>query len=127
PTERSIEPQALDAFAPTLRWTDPLLPTPLTSREGARGFLLFGWEAFPDLRFEPVGRPLVDEVARTVAQEWIMTGSDSGVGYRPGEAPSGRSFEVAGMDVWGVDEHGRAVSVAAYWDAGHLSRQLSPS
>ncbi|MGW0035135.1 nuclear transport factor 2 family protein [Gordonia sp. NPDC003376] len=62
--QRDIE-KARDPFAPTLPWTNPLLPAPLTSREGARGFLVFGWEEFPDLRFEPVGRPLVDEVART--------------------------------------------------------------
>lgn len=118
---------ALAAIAADVRWTDPLLPAPLTTREEARGFFTFGWAAFPDLRFEAVGGPLVDDANRTVAQEWVMTGSDSGVGYRPDVPPTGKSFAVRGTDIWTLDVNGQAKSVAAYWDSADLARQLDPS
>lgn len=115
---------ALTVVAETLTWKDPLLPAPLSSREEARTFFEFGWAAFPDLKFEALGRPLIDEGSRTVAQEWIMRGTDSGTGFAPGNPPSGRSFEIPGTDVWVLDADGVAQSVTAYWDAALLTRQL---
>lgn len=116
---------AITVVAESLTWKDPLLPAPLTSRAEARTFFEFGWAAFPDLKFEGLGSPLIDEANRTVVQEWIMRGSDSGSGLAPGQSPSGRSFEVPGADVWILDADGVAKSVVAYWDSALLMRQVA--
>jgi steroid delta-isomerase-like uncharacterized protein len=118
---------AVTAVAENLTWRDPLLPEPLTTREQARTFFEFGWAVFPDLKFEALGSPLIDESNRTVVQEWIMRGSDSGTGFAPGAPPTGRSFEVPGADVWVLDADGVATSVIAYWDSALLTRQISPA
>jgi hypothetical protein len=37
---------------------------------------------------------------------------------------TGRAFDVAGTDVWQIDDAGRAVSVHANWNIGTLLTQL---
>ena len=53
-----------------------------------------------------------------------MTGTHTGEGFPPGVPPTGKAFDVAGMDVWEVDDAGRAKSVHAYWNVGTLLTQL---
>lgn len=124
--ERDIE-AALQAFASTVTWNDPSLPATITTLEEAKGFFEGSWAAFPDLRFEAIGSPLVDATTGRVAQEWRMTGTDSGVGFIPGHSPSGNEFEVPGMDVWVVTADLTATSVTAYYDAASFARQLGVS
>ncbi|MTD45842.1 polyketide cyclase [Conexibacter sp. W3-3-2] len=116
----------LDAVAPILadafHWTDPLLPAPLEHLDAAHGFFTGSWGAFPDLRFELIGEPLVDEAAARVAQEWRMLGTHSG--EFPPLPVTGKPFDVTGTDVFTVDEDGRATVVRAYYDALGLMRQL---
>jgi steroid delta-isomerase-like uncharacterized protein len=121
--QRDIE-VALAVVSNGIVWTDPSLPATLTSRAEARGFFEGSWASFPDLEFEALGNPLVDESSRRVAQEWRMRGTDNGSGFGAGGRPTGRSFDVTGLDVWIVDEDLMAVSVAAYYDTGSLARQL---
>lgn len=117
----------LDAVAPlladTFRWTDPLLPEPLTGLEGAHAFFGGSWAGFPDIAFEMLGPPLVDEAAGTVAQEWRMTGTHQGE-FPAGVAATGKPFDITGTDVFEVDADGRATAVRAYYDALGLMRQL---
>ena len=115
---------ALDVVAPALEWVDPSLPEPLTSREGAAAFFQGAWAAFPDVRLDKVGEPLIDVVNGSVACEWIMTGTHTGDGFPPGVSASGNSFTVAGCDVWYIDDEGRAARIHAFYDAGSFARQL---
>lgn len=122
-TQRDLD-TALDVVADDIEWHDPSLPEPITSREGAAGFFTAAWSGFPDMAFHPVGAPLVDQANSRITQEWRMTGTHTGEGFPPGVPPTGRSFDVAGMDVWEVDGDGRARSVHAYWNVATLLTQL---
>jgi steroid delta-isomerase-like uncharacterized protein len=115
---------ALNVIAETVDWQDPSLPTPITDREGAAGFFTAAWSGFPDLAFIPVGEPLVDGANQRITQEWRMVGTHTGEGFPPGVPPTGKSFDVSGMDVWEVDDAGRATSVHAYWNVPTLLAQL---
>jgi len=115
---------ALAVIADDIEWIDPSLPEPLTDRAGAKWFFESAWAAFPDIVFEPVGQPLVDERLGRVAHEWVMRGNYTGSGFPPGVEPTGNRFELGGCDVWNVDASGRAVRVRAFYDAGDFVRQL---
>lgn len=115
---------ALDVIAENVEWQDPLLPEPITDREGAAGFFAAAWSGFPDMAFHALGAPLVDAANNRVTQEWRMTGTHTGEGFPAGVPPTGRAFDVTGMDVWEVDADGRAVSVHAYWNVATLLTQL---
>jgi hypothetical protein len=82
------------------------------------------WQGFPDLAFTAVGEPLVDAKTGRVAHEWRMTGTHTGEGFPPGVPATNKPFDVAGTDVWQVDQDGRAVSVRAYYDLSTLLGQL---
>lgn len=110
--------------APSFSWIDPLLPAELSEYDGARMFFQGAWQGFPDIAFEAIGEPLVDESAGRVAGEWRMTGTHSGEGFPPGVPPTGKPFDIKGTDVWTVDGEGRATSVRAYYDTATLVRQL---
>ena len=115
---------ALDVIAADVQWEDPSLPTPITDHEQAGGFFTAAWAGFPDMAFHAVGEPLIDVANRRVSQEWRMVGTHTGEGFPPGAAPTGRPFDVAGTDVWQIDQDGRAISVHAYWNVGTLLTQL---
>jgi steroid delta-isomerase-like uncharacterized protein len=114
---------ALAVVHPEVHWVDPLLPEPLTSREGAAAFFAGAWQGFPDLALHAVGDPLVDEKAGRVAAQWRMTGTHTGE-FPPGAPISGNTFEVFGTDVWDVDTEGLATSVHAYYDSLTLLRAI---
>ncbi|GAC49192.1 ester cyclase [Gordonia aichiensis] len=115
---------ALDVISPEIRWFDPSLPEPLVDTEGARLFYESTWQGFPDITFQPVGSPIVDLDRGLVAHEWRFTGTHTGEGFPPGVPPTGKSFDVPGMDVFRVDANGRAVEIHAYWDVLNLMTQL---
>ncbi|QZT60792.1 ester cyclase [Mycolicibacterium austroafricanum] len=115
---------ALDVVAEAVDWQDPSLPAPITDHEGATDFFRAAWKGFPDMAFHAIGEPLVDAANNRVTQEWRMTGTHTGEGFPPGVPPTGKPFDVTGMDVWEVDNTGRAVSVHAYWNVTTLLTQL---
>jgi hypothetical protein len=83
-------------LAPVFSWTDPSLPAELTELAGAHGFFQSSWAAFPDIHFEAIGEPLLDEAANRVAAEWRMTGTHTGSEFPPGVPASGKAFDVLG-------------------------------
>ncbi len=115
---------AASVLAPTFSWTDPSLPAELTDLAGAQYFFQSSWAAFPDIAFESIGEPLIDEAAGRIAQEWRMTGTHTGAEFPPGVPASGKAFDVTGTDVFTVDADGRATAIRAYYDAATLARQL---
>lgn len=114
---------ALAVIHPKVHWTDPVLPEPLTDHDGAGAFFGGAWQGFPDLRFEAVGSPLVDEDAARVSCVWRMTGTHRGE-FPAGVPASGNSFNLLGADVWEVDTDGRATSVQAFYDSVVLLRAI---
>ncbi|MCW2515820.1 MAG: hypothetical protein JWR11_4862 [Mycobacterium sp.] len=115
---------ALDVIAESVDWQDPSLRAPITNHAEAAAFFESAWAGFPDLAFLAVGDPLVDADNKRVSQEWRMVGTHTGEGFPPGVPATGRVFDVAGTDVWQIDDAGRAVSVHAHWNVGALLTQL---
>jgi steroid delta-isomerase-like uncharacterized protein len=115
---------AKDLLATEFSWIDPSLPAEVTELAGARLFFQSSWAAFPDMHFEMVGEPLLDEAAGRVAAEWRMTGTHTGAEFPPGVPATGKAFDVYGTDVFTVDDTGRATAIRAYYDAATLARQL---
>ncbi|WP_026910519.1 ester cyclase [Patulibacter minatonensis] len=113
----------LDVISPEVRWEDPLLPEPFVGHEGATGFFQGARLGFPDMAFELVGEPLVDEANGRVSAEWVMTGTHTGE-FPPGAPVSGNSFRVPGSDTWEVDADGRATSVHAHYDTLTLLKAI---
>jgi steroid delta-isomerase-like uncharacterized protein len=116
--EHAIDGLLADAF----RWTDPLLPAPLDSLEGAHGFMTGSWAGLSDIRFERIGEPLLDEAEGRVAQEWRMLFTHDG--EFSGIPATGKSVDVTGTDVFTANAEGRVTEVRAYYDAATVMRQL---
>jgi len=114
---------AIDALlADEFQWIDPLLPGPLEDLEGAHMFYEGSWEGMPDLRFELIGGPLVDEANSRVAQEWRMLGTHTGDFL--GTEATNNGVDMLGTDVFTVDADGRVTEVRAYYNAGGVLAQL---
>lgn len=113
-----------NVLAPEFRWSDPSLPEVVTEVGDAQGFLQANWAAFPDIRFEQVGEPLLDEANRRVSVEWRGAGTHTGAEFPPGSPATGKRFEIDGCDVFTLDSEGRATAIHAYYDAADLARQL---
>lgn len=109
-------------LAEEFSWVDPLLPAPLVNLDGAHAFLQGSWAGLSDIRFELVGEPAVDEVGSRVAQEWRMLCTHDGAFN--GIPATGKTVDILGTDVFGVDASGRVNDIRAYYDSLTVLRQL---
>lgn len=109
-------------LADTFTWTDPLLPAPLDSAEGARAFLTGTWAGMSDVRFELVGDAAVDEAGGRVAQEWRMLCTHDG--EFNGIPATNKQVDILGTDVFSADAEGRVTEIRAYYDSATVLRQL---
>ncbi|HEX8121014.1 MAG TPA: nuclear transport factor 2 family protein [Solirubrobacteraceae bacterium] len=116
---------AMDALVTDdIVWLDPALPQPARSKGDVRAFMERSWRSFPDLRFSDADPPFVVEQGDRVAWAWRMRGTFSGARIDPpGFAPTGRSFDVEGIDQWELRD-GRIARYRAHYDMNDLARQL---
>ena len=91
--DRLLSCMSADTF-----WDDPAMEEPARGRQAVRNFALSIWRAFPDLKYVPLGEPYLSSDGTKIAQHWKMTGTWLGP-YPPGFAPTGRRFEVDGVDI----------------------------
>lgn len=105
-------------------WIDPSRPAPVIGRDGVRDFLNASIHAFPDLRFqEETDPPHRIIVGNQVSWTWVMEGTMLGDLNPPGFAPTGRSFAVEGVDVWGLRD-GKIGHYRTFYDLAYVGRQL---
>jgi steroid delta-isomerase-like uncharacterized protein len=116
---------AMDALVTDdIVWLDPALPQPARGKAEVRAFMEDSWRAFPDLRFSEPDPPFLVEQSDRVAWAWRMQGTFSGARIDPpGFAPTGRSFDLEGIDRWEMQD-GRIGRYRAYYDMNDLARQL---
>jgi steroid delta-isomerase-like uncharacterized protein len=86
----------------------------------ARQFILAGWAAFPDMRFDMTGAAISGDHGTV---EWTMSGTHRG--DFPGLPATGRSFIVRGVSVLDLAGDGSTIQhVRDYWDFATVLRQL---
>lgn len=80
-------------------WEDPAADGVVQGRDGARQYLRDVWTTFPDLSFELLGVPLIAVDGGRAAQLWRLRGTMLGPDPA-GFAPTGRSLDQVGIDVY---------------------------
>jgi steroid delta-isomerase-like uncharacterized protein len=104
-------------------WEDPALPAPAHGPLAVQEFMRTAWVAFPDLRFDDTDTPHCSSNGDRVAWRWRMRGTMTGPIEPPGFAPTGRSMEIEGVDLWTMRD-GRIARYRAFYDTNDLARQL---
>jgi steroid delta-isomerase-like uncharacterized protein len=107
-------------------WEDPALPGPARGIAAVQGFMRVAWVGFPDLRFDETDSPHRTAAGTQVAWRWRMRGTMTGVLDPPGFAPTGRSMEVEGVDLWEMRD-GRIARYRAFYDLNDMARQAADS
>lgn len=103
-------------------WEDPALPGPARGIAAVQEFMRGSWRGFPDLRFDETDEPHRTGDGEQVAWRWRMRGTMTGP-IGPGFAPTGRSMEVEGVDLWTFRED-RIARYRAFYDMNDVARQL---
>jgi steroid delta-isomerase-like uncharacterized protein len=88
-----------------------------------RAFLDMTWRAFPDLRFERIGAPLVSPTEPRAAFWWRGTATNTGPVDPPGLAPTGKRIEFEGAD-FHTYRDGKVAQLRIVFDMADLMRQL---
>ena len=104
-------------------WEDPALPEPAIGRAEVAEFVRTSVTAFPDLRFSEPGAPAISEDGLVAYVPWRMTGTNTGPIDPPGFAPTGRTIEVEGVDLWRF-RNGLIWRYRAAYDFAGMARQL---
>jgi steroid delta-isomerase-like uncharacterized protein len=110
-------------LAEDIVWEDPALLVPARGVGAVQQFMRAGWAAFPDLRFDGSEPPQLIADGALVAWRWRMRGTMTGTMEPPGFAPTGRSMEVEGVDIWTMRDE-RIARYRAFYDMNEVARQL---
>ena len=104
-------------------WIDPALREPLHGRDGVRRFVIETVRMCPDFHVETIGGPCVVPGEPRVLTPYRMTGTATGPWPFLDMAPTGRSFEIEGVDSWEFRD-GLIARYRTFYDGLDMSRQL---
>ena len=104
-------------------WFDPALREPLHGRDAVRRFATETFRMVPDFVVTPTDRPCISLTEPRVLLPYRMTGTMTGPWEFLDLAPTGRSFEVDGVDSWEMRD-GLIARYRTFYDGLELSRQL---
>ena len=104
-------------------WEDPALPGPARGIPAVQAFMREAWVGFPDLRFDESDQPHRTAGGDQVAWRWRMRGTNTGPIDPPGFAPTGRTIDIEGVDLWEMRD-GRIARYRAFYDFNALAVQL---
>jgi steroid delta-isomerase-like uncharacterized protein len=102
---------------------DPSLREPLHGRDGVRRFANECFRMCPDFAVVPTDGPFVSAVEPRVFVPYRMSGTATGPWVFLGMAPTGRRFEVEGVDRWEMRD-GLIARYTTFFDGLEMSRQL---
>lgn len=112
------------AFTEDAVFDDPALgDETLHGRESVRRFAAAIFRMTPDFVVESVDRPSVSTTRPRVLVPYRMSGTVSGTWEFLNLAPTGRRFEVAGVDSWEMRD-GLIARYRTFYDALDMSRQV---
>jgi steroid delta-isomerase-like uncharacterized protein len=88
----------LDLMTEDIVYDDSAWPETMHGHGDVRAFVEMSWRAFPDMRFEPIGEPLISPTRPRAAFWWRGTATNTGPIEPPGLAPTGKRLEFEGAD-----------------------------
>jgi steroid delta-isomerase-like uncharacterized protein len=118
-----VPDEVLALCAPDVAWNDPLTEGRARGAEAVRRYLEALWGAFPDMELDWVESPLCSLDTGRVACRWRMTGTMLGSLEPQGFAPTGRSLDAEGIDVFDIRD-GVAQAYEGFFDARAMAQQL---
>ncbi len=118
------DPDAVTACATEdVIWIDPALPEPARGHGELADFVRSSCTAFPDLRFSEPMPPAITVDGLVAYAPWRMTGTNTGPIDPPGFAPTGKSVDIPGFDIWRFRD-GLIWRYEAIYDSNLIARQL---
>jgi len=113
----------LALMADDIVYDDSAWPKTMNGHSDVREFLDHTWRGFPDLRFEPVGEPLVDPEAPRAAFYWHGFATHAGPLDPPGLEPTGTKVHFEGADFHEYRD-GKLARLRIVFDMASAMRQL---
>lgn len=104
-------------------WSDPALREPLHGREGVRRFVAESFRMAPDFSVDSTDAPFISPTGPRVLQSYRMQGTMTGPWVFLDMAPTGRRFQIEGIDSWEMRD-GLIARYGTFWDTASMSRQL---
>jgi steroid delta-isomerase-like uncharacterized protein len=104
-------------------WSDPALREPLHGRDGVRRFVSESFRMAPDFSVDAIDVPYVSPVEPKVLLPYRMQGTMTGPWEFLDLAPTGRPFQIEGIDSWEMRD-GLIARYDTFWDTASMSRQL---
>ena len=104
-------------------WNDPAVPEALDGRDGVRRFVAATVRMCPDFEVESLGGPCISPTAPRILQPYRMRGTVTGPWEFLDMAPTGRSFEIEGIDSWEMRD-GLIARYSTFYDSLEMSRQV---
>jgi len=113
----------LALMADDVVYDDSAWPKTMNGHADVREFLDYTWRGLPDMRFEPVGEPLLDPVAPRAALYWHGFATHAGPLDPPGLEATGRKVQFEGADFHEYRD-GKLARLRIVFDMAAFSRQL---
>jgi steroid delta-isomerase-like uncharacterized protein len=110
-------------MADDIVYDDAAWPTTMHGHTEVQPFLEHTWRAFPDLRFELVGSPLLAADEPRAAFYWRGYATHAGPIDPPGLAPTGKRMEIEGADFHEYRD-GKLARLQIVFDMARAMRQL---
>jgi steroid delta-isomerase-like uncharacterized protein len=104
-------------------WSDPSLREPLHGREGVRRFATETFRMCPDFTVVSTDGPYISPAEPRVLVPYRMSGTAAGPWVFLDMAPTGRSFEIEGVDSWEMRD-GLIARYSTFYDSVDMGRQL---
>jgi steroid delta-isomerase-like uncharacterized protein len=115
--------RVLELMNEDITYYDSAWPRVMHGHADVREFVSFTWRAFPDLRFEGVGEPLLCPGEPRAALWWKGYATNSGPIDPPGLAATGRRIEFEGGE-FDTYRDGKLSDLKIVFDMADLMRQL---
>jgi steroid delta-isomerase-like uncharacterized protein len=104
-------------------WEDPLTEQPGRGHEAVAEYLRSVWRAFPDLEFLWPEGPYASFHGVKLALHWRVKGTMLGALDPPGFAPTGKRFELEGVDLLGLED-GLVHAYTGFFDVRSVAQQV---